>query len=793
MEKTRLNDYFADDLAGYYAHASLSQRRILKRAQTAVKNGYEFCLQDNFSAALNEFVRARQLFLEAGNFFEAETIGQHFIAYCFYNTDRRGEAVNLFQQVDAYCRKKNYRWLRLMNFYWLTGSEESIGLRSSTRTREDYETSLTEAQELDDFFMIQKFLLALTAKSAFLRQGEKTLFYLQNLLEFSKRPNLSSRQKFRNYNKIIESLATTGNNTLMEEVALESTIIADALIDPLFAIGAQINAGMVYTQNGNFDQARAWLFKAQQKAEMLSEAAQQKAQLAKIFLELGHLERKSGRLLAAADFYTRSLDISKQNASPSLVYETQKSRLLVDQLLGNDAEVEKDLSSVVALAEKYRSEILGEEERNSFFDNAQDIYDIAIEHERRQGRSEEAFNYAEASNARSLLDRLHQQTTFFFGGSRAGGGGKSLFSSPVQPLKIDEIRERMPAEVQILQYAVIEDKILIWLITKEKFLLTAQEVNSQELKEKIKNYLTLLQSGNRAEQKERINLKSQELYRLLINPVLKYLDRNKEICLVPNKSLLELPFAALISPEGNYFLEDFVFFYAPSANVFLLSTKSALGKAKIVEEGVLSVGDPGIDRKRYSDLAELEDAKAEAEEIAKEYQTKKVLTGREATKSAFQAIYKDFEVIHFAGHYLNEPRFPLKSKLLMARVSDNEIDNVLTNAELLSISLPRTRLVVLSACQTGLGNNYNGEGSVGLARTFLSAGVSLVVATQWAVDSRATSVLMRKFHYYRRSEKTSTVQALRRAQLELLRDPNQMFDAPYFWAAFAAIGGYAEF
>jgi CHAT domain-containing protein len=67
------------------------------------------------------------------------------------------------------------------------------------------------------------------------------------------------------------------------------------------------------------------------------------------------------------------------------------------------------------------------------------------------------------------------------------------------------------------------------------------------------------------------------------------------------------------------------------------------------------------------------------------------------------------------------------------------------------------------------------------------------VASQWEVDSNATAELMKRFHFYRRKEKMSTASALRRAQLEMLEAEDKRFNNPYYWAAFAAFGGYTTF
>ena len=109
------------------------------------------------------------------------------------------------------------------------------------------------------------------------------------------------------------------------------------------------------------------------------------------------------------------------------------------------------------------------------------------------------------------------------------------------------------------------------------------------------------------------------------------------------------------------------------------------------------------------------------------------------------------------------------------------------------MNLPRTRLVVLSSCQTAAERYYKGEGMISLARPFIVAQVPLVVASLWPAESDSTAELMISFHKHRRQEKVSTAEALAAAQREMLGESEGRFTHPYYWAPFMVIGGYARF
>jgi CHAT domain-containing protein len=154
------------------------------------------------------------------------------------------------------------------------------------------------------------------------------------------------------------------------------------------------------------------------------------------------------------------------------------------------------------------------------------------------------------------------------------------------------------------------------------------------------------------------------------------------------------------------------------------------------------------------------------------------------------------DVVHLATHALVDDKSPLLSKLLLATDRDemhHASSAYITAADIYRLKLSRTRLVVLSACQTGVEKTYRGEGAVGLARPFIAAGVPLVVASLWPVESDDTANLMISFHKHRKQDHVSTAEALRRAQLEAIQRSRASQSFDYQWAAFVTVGGYANY
>jgi CHAT domain-containing protein len=669
-----------------------------------------------------------------------------------------------------------------MNLDWFLTNEELLEQKTFTETKKSYEEALKKAEDIGDHYMIQKFLLALVRRSNFLKKNPETHDYIHRLLRFSNQPNVSKRQKFRNYNKVIPILSQDDLHSLAREISLECITLAEPMDNSPFLVSSRINAGIVYLKTRDFKMAEYWFDEAKKKSENLEEDIKNNS-LAEVFLQLGHLEIKRNQAQKAVAFYDRAIEILSNSQFPVLYYEAKKSRLIAYQKSENRQKVEEDIYSTIEIAETYRKKISEEQDRNSFFDNEQTIYDIAIDHKTSLGQNVEAYDYSETSKARTLLDELTSGANVLSKNDKT----EIIIPEPANPLKVTELRKKIPTNVQLLQYAVLEDKVIIWIVTKERFLSVSKSISSNELKENVYEYLKLIKRKAPAEKE------AKSLFDQLVEPTLPYLDKEKEICLIPDKFLFQLPFISLISPDGKYLLEEFDLFYSPSANVFAYSTELAKNKSRIKNEKFLGIGNPSFDLQKFSDLEYLPEAEKEVREISRKYSDSKLLIADEATKKAFYDLYENYEVIHFAGHYITEPESLVSSKLLMAKSSGRTDDDFITNAELMRKKLPRTKLIILSACQTGIENYSNSEGLIGLSRTFLASQVPLVIGSQWKVDSEVTAEIMQTLHNFRRQENISSNKALKQAQLAYLRASEGKFKLPYYWAAFATFGGYADF
>jgi CHAT domain-containing protein/tetratricopeptide (TPR) repeat protein len=151
----------------------------------------------------------------------------------------------------------------------------------------------------------------------------------------------------------------------------------------------------------------------------------------------------------------------------------------------------------------------------------------------------------------------------------------------------------------------------------------------------------------------------------------------------------------------------------------------------------------------------------------------------------------DYRVVHFATHGLLNNEHPELSGVVLSLFDrkGQQQDGFLRLHDIYNLKLP-VDLVVLSACNTGLGRDVKGEGLIGLTRGFMYAGASSVVASLWKVDDEATAELMRLFYGYMLRDGLSPAAALRKAQVTMSRQ--KRWQSPYFWAGFVIQGQYLQ-
>ena len=281
---------------------------------------------------------------------------------------------------------------------------------------------------------------------------------------------------------------------------------------------------------------------------------------------------------------------------------------------------------------------------------------------------------------------------------------------------------------------------------------------------------------------------ARELYQQAFGALIPLLESGgyRRLVLVPDGGLLRVPFAALLDGQGKRLIEN----YEISSNV---SFRGLLRPASpsSARRPLYAVGDPMAPNEERLVVpfgfrfAGLEHAREEALSLGKLFPGGKVVTGPEAREAEVKKNIGQAAILHFATHGILVASDGLRSGLLMASEAEDSAEDGLLQAWEISGLALSARLAVLSACDTGQGDEQQGEGAMGLAWAFQAAGCPNIVASLWSVDDAATRDLMLSFYGHLKTGQAIDG-ALRHAMIETSGKPG--FASPYFWAAFQLIG-----
>lgn len=787
----RTSERCFSDLAAFYRRASLPRRELMKQGRDLVILAYK-------AQSRSEYHQAAELYARAGTIFEATgahgegLFVRYWIGWCYFRQSNMAQCLEVFASLARHSERRGYLWLQALALHGLSYTHEALGDYSKSL---DYcQRSRRLSEQIHDGNGTLRSLTRLANLYRLLGQYHQSLHAVRLGLALAAKVLADGSQVIGLHSPAALSFKETGHYYAALEHERENVALCQRLNDLVELSRSCVRMGLIYSKLSRYEDAAEVIEQGIKIGERLEPARVGHEVTHFALLSLGNVYRESGRLAEAISAFDRVIKFFQKSKEHLMLYAAYKGKLLTRIAMNEIGAAQLEMRQLLDELETHRARILEEANRHSFFDMEQGVYDVAIgftSHKLKDARK--AFEYSELCHARSLWDAVHKGKRLV-----SDGGLYDLrFAGSSKPVDLPTLQREMPEKVRILQYAVLEDRIFIWVIGKRLF--EYREINTriEHLNATIKSFRKKISSPQEASS-EAVLVDADELYKLLIATVEPLLEEGGMLCIIPDKMLNLLPFSALFSKRrGRYLLEDHLILYAPSATMFLFCTQSARAKSVTSSERLLSVGNPSFNGKAFPTLLNLSSAEKEAEAITKYYASYRLLTGRQAQESAIKKEMHQSEVIHFALHHLADDSAPLYSKLVLAEPSthrtDSVDDGVLSAYEVYGLNFERVRLVVLSACQTRADAYYKGEGVVGMSRPFEAAGVPLVVSSLWLVDSEATSELMTQFHAFRNFPGTSTPKALRLAQLKLVHHPNTLRRAPYYWAAFVTVGGHSEF
>jgi CHAT domain-containing protein len=379
------------------------------------------------------------------------------------------------------------------------------------------------------------------------------------------------------------------------------------------------------------------------------------------------------------------------------------------------------------------------------------------------------------------------------------------------PLDLATARATLDPGTVLLTYSVGESRSFLFVIESEgapgpglSFYPLA--IGRGELQKEIEAFRSLVARPETL--LTAVQQRGRQLYDLLIQPAEPVLAKADRWLISPDGPLHALPFAALHA--GDHYLAERKPVHLVASAATYREIKATRSEKQPVTMELLAVGDPlypaGLDarvetaadpqvrtvlRRGYR-LEPLPATRSEVEEISKLFPQTRTLLSRDATEETIKSLAPKARRLHFACHGLLDERFPLNSGLAFSIPEQQQEgrDNGLLQAwEIFESLRLHADLVTLSACDSGLGKEMGGEGLVGLVRAFHFAGARSVLASLWSVADDSTAVLMKHFYTHLRQGRTKD-EALRAAQLDLIRSGKREISHPYNWAGFALYGDW---
>jgi CHAT domain-containing protein len=494
----------------------------------------------------------------------------------------------------------------------------------------------------------------------------------------------------------------------------------------------------------------------------------------------------------------RALDRSQREgarAGDGPTYLQLARRAEAEAILGRLDTAEVTLRAAMSRFERYRATRETREQRLAALGFAGDDGDpdvgvaTVVAALARGGRTAAAFDFAERTKARELLDGMARREALRDPASdRPQAREAALASVYTRPVALSEMQAAVPEST-----AVVHFNTGTWNEPTTAFVVTRDATSAyllppaDSLVDPVRRLVLALQAQSD------IRIQARALGTAIASQIVAALPASvSRVVIVPSAPFNTLPFDVLELADGRRLIERFEISYAPSASVYAALRRRAIGAdadaagRPLGGRGVLAFGAPERPRRsgvaRWDTLPPLPEAAGEARDVARVSPRSLVRLGRDATEAALKrAPLADVAVLHFASHAVVDPAGLRGTALLLAPGGGE--DGIVRPEELSALSLDAD-LVVLSACATAVSDGYVGdEGLRGLVAPLIEAGARAVAATLWAVDDQAQRTLIRRF-YQRLARGESTATALRGAKLEALRAGA----TPRDWAALVLWG-----
>lgn len=420
------------------------------------------------------------------------------------------------------------------------------------------------------------------------------------------------------------------------------------------------------------------------------------------------------------------------------------------------------------------------------------------------------------------------------------------FRARLTPVTLDGVQKTIPKDAVLIEFTTYapydhknrkfdDEHYVAYLLNHEGTIRFVDLGSVKIIDDSVAEFRKVLNNGaNSSTQRldKELYYKARSIDKLVMAPIRRLLDNKTALLISPDGALNLVPFDAFIDEQGNYLIENYHITYLTSGRDLLrlqYKTKS-IDPPLIIADPDYGIGKgPLLGDVQYKPLPQLTQALAEAQEIGKIFPQAKLFSAEKATKDLVVGTNSPY-FLHISTHgfflekdlntnkninnrYDNKELVHLKQDPLITdpkRLKELRLANpllrswlffaeanignasaaTLTALETAGLNLFGTKLVVLSACDTGIGDVKNGDGVYGLRRALVLAGTETQLVSLWSVNAKGTQDLM--IDYYQQLKGgEGRGEALRKVALKFLHGKKLKYRHPYYWASFILSGEWS--
>ncbi len=691
---------------------------------------------------------------------------------------------------------------RLLAAYLTDLADLYVLLRDFGKAANLYEQVLQMARQSNNRLRQSIALESMTALYRQLGQDRKAMETIQQAVALAQKAN-DPLVEGKTLNTLGALRLRLGELPAATQAYQQALVIGESKNSPQITWNAETGLGWVAERFGKLDEARAHYRKAIEVIERVRAQLGGEEEKAGFFQDKNEAYKQLIALLLASPRSTAASTIASRDEAEAFHYaERARARAFLDLLAEAKVNLEQSLDPDLLERQQALQKQIAQLNAQLFKERA---LELAKQDKAKIAELEKGLGRAETDESEWRREVRRRNPRY------------AALKYP-EPVTLAETQQLLDDQTVLLAYSLGEAESFLFAVSRRELLVTRLPAAAR-IGQHVEKLLAALTDKNQPSTDE-YRRQADALSQQLIQPARRMLVGKRALIIVPDGALHRLPFEVLFTSaaaaQGDlrrlpYLIKGFAISYAPSASVLAglrNETRTAAPKAFVAyadpayeqnAETVIASTVRAASASGRLSLNRLPHSRREAEGIAKLFGSGAADLFLGAAASEENVKLKDrlsqYRLVHFSTHgYVNEvrPRFSgLVLSLPSAEKAAQSEDGLLSAYEIFNLKL-NAELVVLSACETGLGKEVKGEGLMSLMRAFMYAGTPSVLVSLWKVDDESAADLMIRFYRYyqqgvkqgKTTVKLNKAEALRRAQLDALAQGN----FPYYWAPFVLVG-----